>query len=292
MDTSIVQDRFSKPAQLVGTARFAKMTQTVRSHWPEYLAEASELCLFMVSACAFSVLLEHPASPIQQAISSEFLRRAIAGIAMGLTAFALVHSPMGRRSGAHMNPSVTLMFLRLRKIAPWDAGFYMMSQFMGGFLGVVVAWWVFGNQLSDGKVNFAVTRPGPAGVSLAFVAELLISFVLAFTVLLVSNHRQLSRLTPYFSASLVATFITLEAPFSGMSMNPARTLASAILPHAFHALWIYFVAPPIGMLLASELYLCLRSAEKVYCAKFHHHNSARCIFRCRFSELLHSQETN
>ena len=105
------------------------------------------------------------------------------------------------------------------------------------------------------------------------------------TYVFVSNHQSISRLTPYFAASLVASYITLEAPFSGMSMNPARTLGSAIPAHAFHALWIYFTAPPIAMLMAAETYLSTRSARAVYCAKFHHDNDQRCIFRCRYMEL-------
>jgi len=84
---------------------------------------------------------------------------------------------------------------------------------------------------------------------------------------------------------LVAVYITFEAPISGMSMNPARTFGSAYWAHAWTALWIYFTAPPLGMLLAAELYLRIRGAHRVFCAKLHHHNSARCIFRCNFSAL-------
>jgi len=71
-------------------------------------------------------------------------------------------------------------------------------------------------------------------------------------------------------------------------MNPARTLGSAIPAHAFQSLWIYFTAPPAGMLIAAELYLQLPSARAVYCAKYHHNNRQRCIFRCRYAELLGS----
>jgi aquaporin Z len=119
----------------------------------------------------------------------------------------------------------------------------------------------------------------------AFFAELVISLVLATTVLFTSNDKALSRFTPYCAALLVATYITFEAPISGMSMNPARTLASAIPAQAFHSIWIYFTAPPLGMLIASELYLRFRSAQGVYCAKYHHNNRRRCIFRCRYAEL-------
>src|SRR5215469_9603463 len=93
-------------------------------HWPEYLIEAAGVGLFMVSACSFTILLEHPASAIRQMLASAFVRRLLVGIAMGATAIALIYSPWGKQSGAHLNPSVTLTFFRLGKIEPWDACFY------------------------------------------------------------------------------------------------------------------------------------------------------------------------
>src|SRR5499427_4542944 len=103
-------------------------------HWPEYLKEAACLGLFMVSACSFTVLLQHPASAIRQMLPSAFVRRFLTGVAMGLTAIALIYSPWGKQSGAHLNPSVTLTFFRLGKIAPWDAAFYFLAQFVGATL--------------------------------------------------------------------------------------------------------------------------------------------------------------
>ncbi|PYU01878.1 MAG: hypothetical protein DMG34_17555 [Acidobacteria bacterium] len=247
--------------------------------------EGAELGLFMISACVVTAVLEHPSSPLGHFVPSPSMRRLITGLAMGLTLLALIHSSWGKRSGAHMNPAVTLMFFRLGKVEAWDAVFYTVSQFAGGLGGVLVSLLWLGPFLAHPKVNFAATQPGMRGILAAFVAEFLISFVLALTVLIVANHQSISRLTPYFAASLVATYITLEAPFSGMSMNPARTLGSAIPAHAFHALWIYFTAPPIAMLMAAEIYLRAGSARAVYCAKFHHDNDQRCIFRCRYMEL-------
>ena len=95
--------------------------RALATHWPEYLMEAVGLGLFMISACAFTVLLEHPASPVRQALSDPWLRRLLIGIAMGLTAVLLIYSPLGKRSGAHLNPAVTLTFWRLGKIETWDA---------------------------------------------------------------------------------------------------------------------------------------------------------------------------
>src|SRR6185436_13047471 len=92
----------------------------LRQHWPEYLIEAWALGMFMISAACVTALLEHPASPVHQVIPNAFARRALIGLAMGLTAIALIYSPWGQRSGAHMNPATTLTFLRLGKITLWD----------------------------------------------------------------------------------------------------------------------------------------------------------------------------
>jgi aquaporin Z len=257
----------------------------LKTHWPEYLMEYAELALFMISACVVTAVLEHPASPLHHILPNRFTRRLITGVAMGLTLLALIHSKWGKRSGAHMNPAFTLMFFRLGKVQAWDAAFYAVSQFAGGVAGVLVSLLLLGPSLAHPNVNFAATQPGMSGILVAFAAELLISFVLALTVLVVSNHAKTSRFTPYFAASLVAAYITFEAPFSGMSMNPARTLGSALPAHMFHALWIYFTAPPLAMLFAAELYVRSGAARSVYCAKFHHANSQRCIFRCRYAEM-------
>ena len=244
--------------------------------------EASELCLFMISACAFTVLLYHPASPVTKVIPSEVIRRMLMGLAMGSTAVALIFSPLGKRSGAHFNPSVTLTFLRLGKIKAWDAVFYILFQFAGGIAGVVIASLVLGMLVSHQAVNHAVTVPGPNGPATAFVAELTITFILMMVILTVSNIRQLARWAGLFAGALVAVYISIESPLSGMSMNPARTFGSAFGAQQFTSLWIYFTAPPLGMLLAAEVYKRIKSSRAVACAKLHHHNNARCIFRCNF----------
>jgi aquaporin Z len=257
---------------------------TFAKHWPEYAMEAAELGIFMISACVFTVLLQHPASPVRTLLPDPFLRRALTGLAMAATAIALIFSPWGKQSGAHFNPSVTLTFLRLKKIQPWDALFYVLAQFTGGVLGVLVAALLLGKTIAHPQVLYAATTP-VAGAKTAFLAEALISFFLFLTVLIVSNHKALSRYTGIFAGSLVALYITFESPLSGMSMNPARTFGSALPAKLFDGLWIYFLAPPVGMLLAAELYVRLRSASSVYCAKYHHDNGKRCIFNCRFGEL-------
>lgn len=247
---------------------------TLRKHYPEYLMEAFGLGVFMVSACFFAVALEHPASPVRALVASALLRRALMGLAMGGTAIAIIYSPWGKQSGAHINPAVTLTFLRLGKVGPIDALFYALAQTGGAVLGVLFSYAVLGSYLADPDTHFIVTAPGPAGVRAAFFAEVAISALTMLLVLGMSASRWASR-TGLACGAAVALYITFEAPFSGMSMNPARTLGSAIVAGDYRSLWIYLVAPPLGMLSAAEVFHRFREAR---CAKLHHENRKRCIF--------------
>ena len=250
----------------------------LKNHWPEYLIEGTCLGLFMISAFSFGTILEHPASPIHQALPNPLLRRFLMGLAMGGTAIGIIYSRWGKQSGAHINPATTLTFYRLGKVAKWDAAFYIVSQFLGGVIGALAAAAALSAWASHPSVNFVVTGPGPAGALAAFVAEIAITFILMTVILHVSNNSKLHKLTGLCAGILVAIYITVEAPVSGMSMNPARTFASAVPAKHWADLWIYFSAPVIGMLCAAEFYLRTRGAKHVGCAKLHHENDQRCIF--------------
>jgi aquaporin Z len=252
------------------------------THWREYLIEAAALATFMVSAAAMTVVIEHPGSPLHSLVGNAIARRMLLGVAMGLTAASIIYSPWGRRSGAHMNPSVTLTFFRLGKIAGGDALGYVGAQFLGGIAGISLASLGLLRWIADPSVNYVVTAPGEFGDGAAFAAEVAISFVLMLVVLSVSNQQRLSPFTGAVVAILVAAFITFEAPLSGMSMNPARTLGPDVIGGIWRGLWIYFVAPPLGMLLAAEVFVRVRGRLAVRCAKLHH-DSGPCIFNCSYS---------
>jgi len=265
----------------VQSARFSTPGGAFSAHWPEYLMEAAELGIFMVSACFFTVLLFHPSSPAVATIPSEFWRRLLTGVAMGATAIALVYSPLGARSGAHFNPSVTLTFLRMGRIAGWDAFFYICAQMVSSVLGVAVAGLILGPRLRHPAVNYAVTVPGMNGLVSAGIAEFVIAFILMTVVLNVSSRQELARFTGIAAGLLVATFISLEAPLSGMSMNPARTFGSAFNAHLWTGIGMYLIVPPLAMLSAAELFLAVR--QRAGCAKLNHAEGVRCIF-CEYQD--------
>ena len=251
--------------------------QALRQHWPEYLMEAWGLGTFMMSAGIFATLLEYPYSPARQAIDHDGFRRVLMGLAMGLTAIAIIYSPWGKRSGAHINPAVTLTFLRLGKINAVDAGFYIAAQFIGGTTGIVIAWAILGHAFAEPPVYFVNTVPGIDGVAVAYLTEAAMACGLMLMVLTLLSRERLMPLIGLGAGVMVATYIALFAPLSGMSINPARTFASAAPAMAWGYLWLYFTAPVVGMLAAVEIFRLVGLGRERFCAKLNHDYSHRCI---------------
>ncbi len=240
------------------------MIKAFQKNWQVYLIEAWALGMFMVSASAFVMLFEHPYFGMPEIIHSPFTRRIFIGLAMGITAVLLIYSKWGKQSGAHMNPAVTLANYQLDRIVLWDAVWYIIAQCVGAVFFVFLFKWIAFSFIADPSVNYIVTTPGHAGVLVAFIAELLLSFTLFIIVLFVSNSRWV-KFTGYIAGALVFLFIAFEAPLSGMSINPARSFGSALPAQNWDSFWLYIVAPVAGMQLAALLYRKLYMIFKNEC---------------------------
>ncbi len=240
--------------------------------------EAAGLACFVVVASITTTLLEYPGSRVHQALESPFLRNVVLGLVLGILIAGIVYSPWGKQSGAHINPAVTWAFFRLGKIRAWDAVFYTAAQFAGAIGAVQLMRAVIGKPYMHPDVNYALTRPGPDGATVAFAAEFAISFLLMFVVLVAVNSRRLEKLTGLFVGLLITAYLAFETPLSGMSLNPARTFGSVLAAGDWTTLWIYLLAPTAAMLLAAEVYLRLGPGRLCACAKLHHRNDKRCIF--------------
>lgn len=236
------------------------------------------LGLFMVSVGVFVSLIASPQSPLGLESLPIVFQRALIGAAMGLTAFALISSPLGARSGAHMNPATTLAYLRLGRIPGPTAVLYVVMQVGLGILGAWTIGVLIGPMFTDAPVMYAPTRPGPLGSAAALLAEFAMAFVLFTVALFATNSPRFARHTPKLIGLLVFAYITLEAPLSGMSINPARTLASAVPSGVFDSLWVYLVGPPLGMLAAAEVYVRLHGPHAVHCCKLNHESHEQCPF--------------
>ncbi|HEY0792937.1 MAG TPA: aquaporin [Chthoniobacterales bacterium] len=260
------------------------MWKALQKHWPEYFCEAALVALFVLADCLFTVFLKYGGSPFAPLVTPSYLRRLCLGLALGGATVALVLSPLGRISGAHMNPAITLTFLLLRKIKPFDAAWYVIGQTAGVVLALVLLAVTIPKPIMDPAVNYAVSTPGPAGELAAFAGEFGIAFVLMFIVLWVNNTPFLARLTPWFAACLVVLFVLVESPLSGATMDPAFATVADAFGHVWTGWWLYVASPLLGMPLAAWAYS--RTRRSVYCAKLFHYSSHRCIFNCQFPALL------
>jgi aquaporin Z len=274
------------------SAEIHTLTALFQRHWRLYVDEGVELAIFMISACFFSVWLFDPAFPALHLLPGSAVRRLLMGISMGATAILIIRSPMGKRSGAHFNPAITLTYFRLGKIDKWDAGFYVVSQFIGGIFGVGLSALCLRGSLAVPTVDYAVTVPGWGGTAAAFCAEYFMAALLMLVVLWFSNRPQLAQYTSYLVGVLIVFYVFVFAPVSGFSINPARTTGSAVFANVWTAVWLYFVAPPFGMMTSAELYLRIYGMESVLCAKLHPDPSYPCPFLCHFPFHRHSYQAD
>ncbi len=248
------------------------MLRIFKLNWPNYLIEAWALGMFMLSATVFAGVLQLPGLPVRDAIPDPFVRRWLMGCAMGLTAVGLIYSGWGKRSGAHINPAVTLTFWYLKKIRGGDAAWYIVFQCLGGVAVMLLLKAFFPVFTGAPEVNYVQTQPGMAGVGAAFVAEFGISFFLLLIVLYSSNFERTAPFTGLFAGLLVMLYITFEDPFSGMSMNPARTLASAVAAGNYAHFWLYLTAPLLGMLGAALVWKTWICSKPEFHCGYHRKN--------------------
>ena len=240
----------------------------------EYAAEFAGTALLLLVGLSAVCVDFATRSPVVSAIPDSNLRRLITGIIFAGTATAIVYSPLGRRSGGHINPAVTLAFLRLGKITRRSAAVYVVVQVAGALTGaalVMVIWRGWATSVSVGA-----TVPKDGGPAAAMAAEVGVTFLL---VTLLLHFVDRPRLMPYTAAAagvLVAFFVFVEAPVSGTSLNPARTLGPAVVGGTFTDLWIYLLGPPLGALLAVLVYRHGRSG--VACGKLIHTDAVECRF--------------
>jgi aquaporin Z len=249
------------------------------SHLPEYAAEffgTACLVFFGLSAVVFDF---GGGTVMAQWIPSHSLRLLVTGLCFAGSGSLVALSPLGRLSGGHINPSVSLAFWLGGKLHGRDFFWYVVAQMLGGVAGaaVLVAAWR-GHATS---VNNGMTLPG-IGWPLwqVFDWEVALTGLLVFLILIFVSSRRLMRWTPLMNWIVVATMVWLEAPISGTSLNPARSFGPALLSGLWTAQWLYFIAPPLGGMLGLAAFRlltfetrCLQTGKLFYAPNY------RSIFR-------------
>jgi aquaporin Z len=256
----------------------------MKNHLPEYFAEFLGTAIMMTVGIGAVTLMWSQGSVMRELIPSDPLRRLLTGIMFASGGTAVVLSPLGQRSGGHLNPAVTLAFWWKGQVTTADALAYVVAQVLGAMLGVYVVAAVAGPAARS--VQLGLTLPG-AGYStmFAFGAEALITFLLVFLIVYCVNNQRVARKTPYLAGALVAFLVFVEAPVSGTSLNPARSLAPALLTRVYSDQWLYLLAPSLGAVVAVMLFSHLFGRDKrAGCAKLFHTERYKCIFMdCAYS---------
>ncbi len=210
-------------------------------------AEAVGTALLLAIGLSVVIFDLGRSSPLATLLPSLAGRRALTGLLFGATGMAIALSAVGRTSGAHINPVVTLAFWLEGTMTPAEAGAYVASQLVGAVAGAVplLAWGADGRAL-----GYAATEPGPQGIGLAFAGEVATTFVMVTCLLAFVGSRRLRRYTPGIFPVLYCVMVWLEAPWSGTSTNPARSLGPDVVGLDVHSYWLYVAAPVLGSLAA------------------------------------------
>jgi aquaporin Z len=209
-------------------------------------------------------------------VPGEGTRRLVTGFLFGTTGALIALSPVGKESGAHINPVVTLGFRLMGKLdVPTTLG-YIGAQLIGAVIGSLplLLWGAMGK-----SVAFGATLPGP-GYTLptVFLGEVITTFTMISLLAVFLGFRKIRPFTPAIFPPLYAIMVWAEAPISGTSTNPARTLGPAIVSGQWQGWWIYWAGPLVGMFLAILVFSFL--AKRIEVAKLYHFESdRRRIFR-------------
>ena len=236
-----------------------------------FLSELAGTALLCLIGLSLVILMFGAGTPMARLIPDEGLRRLITGFLFGTTGASIALSPVGKVSGAHINPAVTLGFRLMGKLDLRTTIVYVGGQLVGAVAGSLplLLWGAMGR-----SVAFGATLPGP-GVSLstAFLGEVITTFAMVVLLAVFLGFRHLRPFTPAIFPPLYAIMVWAESPLSGTSRNPARTFGPAIVSGEWQGWWIYWAGPLAGMLLA--VLACSALAKRIEVAKLYYFDSDR-----------------
>lgn len=236
-----------------------------------FLSELAGTALLVLVGLSLVILMFGTGTPMARVIPSEGLRRLITGFLFGTTGATIALSPVGRVSGAHINPAVTLAFGLMGKLDLKTTLVYIGAQLVGAVAGSLplLFWGAMGR-----SVAFGATLPGSdVTLSTAFLGEVITTFAMVALLAVFLGFRHLRPFTPALFPPLYAILVWAESPISGTSTNPARSLGPVVVSGEWQGWWIYWVGPLFGMILACLA--CSFLAKRIEVAKLYYFDSDR-----------------
>lgn len=193
-------------------------------------------------------------------------------LAFGLVIVAMAYS-IGNVSGCHVNPAVSVAVFASGKMSLKDFVAYIISQFIGALAGALVLLAIFGNKvtaLGMGTNGFGQVSATGVGVSGAFVAEVVLTFVFTFTILGVTSREKFSNVAGIVIGLSLTLVHLMGLPITGTSVNPARSFGPALVSMlaggksgelAFSQVWLFIIAPVVGAVIAAIVYKIIDKEE-------------------------------
>jgi aquaporin Z len=246
--------------------------------WSLLLAELAGTALLIAAGVSIVILDFGRASPVVTLLPDAGTRRLVTGFLFGTTGGLIAVSIIGKVSGAHINPVVTLAFWLEGKMSARHALSYVVAQLAGGTLGALplLAWGPMGS-----SVGFGVTLPG-AGYSAwtAALGEMITTFALIVGLFTFVGHRRIRPFTPLLFPFLYAVMVYLEAPVSGTSTNPARSFGPMLVSRDYQGWWVYWIGPAVGASLGVAFLKLpgLRRLEREVAKLYHFEHDPHRIF--------------
>ena len=233
--------------------------------WGCELAGTAILLLGGLSAVFLDFGAHSPVTPLLPSISARLL---LTGLLFAGTGSLVAISPIGRRSGAHLNPAVTLAFFTQRKLHHHDLAGYIAAQLLGAVAACAVLRLAWGPTARGPRLGS--TQPGD-GLNpwQATGIEAVMTAALVLMIFFLNSHRRTARWTPLGNWILVATLVWQVAPYTGTSLNPARSIGPALLAPDTANLWVYLVGPPAGALLAAAIFSQFKDTHTLTAKLFH-----------------------
>lgn len=236
-----------------------------------YLSEAAGTALLLLGGLSAVIFMFGTGSPMERLLPDVVSRRIITGFLFGCVGASIALSPVGKVSGAHINPAVTLGFWLMQKLDARTAVGYVCAQLAGATLGSLplLAWGAIGR-----SVDFGATLPGDGYMTLdVLLGEVVTTFALIAGLCIFIGFRELRRFTPFLMPPLYAVMVPLEAALSGTSTNPARSFGPALVSGQWDGWWIYWIGPLGGAVAA--IVVCSSLARRIEVAKLYHFESDR-----------------
>lgn len=228
----------------------------------KYVAEFIGTMVLVIFGCGSAVaantLLGKSGAQVPLAMSTLLI-----AFAFGLVIVAMAYS-IGNISGCHINPAVSVSMMISGKMTMTDFAGYLIAQFAGGTAGAGILALILGSNASLGTNGFGEASAMGAGMGQAFLVEVILTFVFVIAILGVTSKIENSSVAGLVIGLTLTLVHILGIPFTGTSVNPARSLGPALVAGgtALTQVWVFILAPLVGAALAALVYKFLTAGNE------------------------------